>query len=40
MPIGGAVLAVVFHELVFKKSQDFLQEDDGEDEGEDSLLDK
>jgi hypothetical protein len=40
MPIGGAVLAVVFHELVFKKSQDFLLEDEGEDEGEDNLLDK
>jgi glycerol uptake facilitator-like aquaporin len=40
VPIGGAVLAVVFHELVFKKTQEVLAEDQEEDEGEDNLIDK
>jgi hypothetical protein len=40
MPIAGAGLALVFHELVFKKTQEVIQEDIGEDEGEDNLLDK
>lgn len=40
MPIGGAVLAVIFYEYVFKKTQDVVQEEAGEDEGEDNLIDK
>ena len=40
VPIAGAVLAVVFHELIFKKTQDVLAEEEPEDEGEDNLLDK
>lgn len=40
MPVGGALLAVVFYELVFKKTQEVLTEDEVEDEGEDNLLDK
>ncbi len=40
MPIAGAVLALVFHEMVFKKTQEVIQEDLGEDEGEDNLIEK
>ena len=40
LPIGGAVLAVIFYELVFKKTQEVLTEGEPEDDGEDNLLDK
>ena len=40
MPIGGAGLAVLFHEYVFKKTQEAVSEDYGDDENDDTLLDK
>ena len=41
MPFVGAILAVLFHEYVFKKTQEVLQEDE-EEENDDgvNLLDK
>lgn len=40
IPFGGAVLAVIFHELVFKKTHEVLNEDDGMEDEDDTLLDK
>ena len=40
VPIGGAVLAVLFHELVFKKTQEVVADEPEEEDGEDNLLDK
>lgn len=38
MPFGGSILALIFHELIFKKTQEVLNEDEHEDP--DTLLDK
>lgn len=38
MPFGGSILALVFHELIFKKTQEVLNEDEHDDA--DQLLDK
>lgn len=40
LPFGGAILAVLFHEFVFKKTQEVLQEEEEEDYDTDNLLDK
>jgi|LauGreDrversion4_2_1035121.scaffolds.fasta_scaffold609152_2 glycerol uptake facilitator-like aquaporin len=41
LPFGGAVLAVLFHEFVFKKTQEVLNEDEGGDSDDnDTLLEK
>lgn len=39
LPFAGAILAVLFHEFVFKKSQEVLNEE-GDDDDNDTLLDK
>ena len=38
LPLVGAIAAVLFHEFVFKKTQEVLAEE--EDDDADSLLDK
>ena len=38
IPLGGAVLAVLFHEFVFKKTHEALEASDYKDEGDDNLL--
>jgi glycerol uptake facilitator-like aquaporin len=40
MPFAGAILAVLFHEYVFKKTQEVLEEDEQEEEDMDNLLGK
>jgi hypothetical protein len=40
LPIAGSVLAVVFYEMVFKKTQEIADEEGQEDDGEDNLIDK
>lgn len=40
MPFAGAIAAVLFHEYVFKKTQEVLEEDDHDDDDADTLLDK
>lgn len=39
LPLGGAILAVIFQEFVNKKTQEIMQ-DGGEDDDNDTLLDK
>ena len=39
LPFVGAILAVLFHEFVFKKSQEVLN-DEGDSDDNDTLLDK
>lgn len=39
-PLGGAVLAVLFHEFVFKKTQEVLNDVEEEEDDSDTLLDK
>jgi len=38
-PLAGSVLAVIFHEFVFKKTQEVLHDDEGSDEN-DQLIEK
>jgi len=40
MPFAGAILAVLFYEYVFKKTQEVLQEEDEHEDESDNLLDK
>lgn len=40
MPFAGAILAVLFHEYVFKKTQEVLLEEEEEEDDADTLLDK
>ena len=40
VPFGGSVLAILFHEFVFKKTQEVLNDEMGLDEDQDNLLDK
>lgn len=39
-PFAGAILAVLFYEYVFKKTQEMIEEEGDEDEDGDNLLDK
>ena len=39
MPFAGSIVAIIFHELIFKKTQEVLNEDENIDDP-DSLLDK
>ena len=38
-PLAGSILAVIFHEFVFKKTQEVLHDDEGSDEN-DQLIEK
>ncbi len=40
IPFGGSVLAIIFYELIFRKTQEVLNEDHQEEEDVDTLLDK
>jgi TRAP-type C4-dicarboxylate transport system permease small subunit len=40
VPFGGSILAIIFHEFVFKKTQEVLNEDMGLEDDQDQLLDK
>jgi TRAP-type C4-dicarboxylate transport system permease small subunit len=39
-PLIGAVLAVAFHEFVFKKTQEVVNEDDGGHDEDEHLIEK
>lgn len=38
-PLAGSILAVIFHEFVYKKTQEVLNDDNGSDEN-DQLIEK
>ena len=40
VPFGGAILALIFHEFVFKKTQEVLNEDIPAEDDPDSLIEK